>query len=65
MLTLLSLLIISYLVVVNKCQSEVPKADDFVVDVVVVVIVVVVVVIVVVVALLDVFDHIILVVVNK
>ena len=34
------LLIISYLGVVNKCQSEAPKADNFVVDVFVVVVVV-------------------------
>ena len=33
------LLIISYLVVVNNCYSEAPKADNFVVDVVVVVVV--------------------------
>ena len=32
------LLIISYLVVVNKCSSEALKADNFAVDVVVVVI---------------------------
>ena len=46
--------IISYLVVVNKCLSEAPKADNSVVDIVVVVVVilVVVVVVVVVVALL-------------
>ena len=44
------LLIISYLVVVNKCLSEAPKADNFVVDVVVVVVV----------ALLVVADHIII-----
>ena len=36
------LLIISYLVAVNRCYSEAPKADDFAVDVVVVVNVVVV-----------------------
>ena len=36
----LLLLIRSYLVVVNKCQSEAPKTDNFVVDVVVVVVVV-------------------------
>ena len=34
-------LIILHLVVLNKCQSEAPKAVDFVVDVVVVVILVV------------------------
>ena len=38
------LLIISYLVVVNKCLSEAPKADNFVVDVVVVVVVALIVV---------------------
>ena len=54
-LLFLFLLIISYLVVVNKCYSEAPKADKFVVDVVDVVVVVVVVV-----ALLFVTDHIIL-----
>ena len=32
----LLLMIISYLVVGNKCKSEAPKADNFVVDVVVV-----------------------------
>ena len=46
------LLIISYLVVVNKYQSKAPKADNFVVDVVVVIVVVVVVG-----ALLVVADH--------
>ena len=35
------LLIISYLVAVNKCLSEAPKADNFAVVVVVVVVVVV------------------------
>ena len=45
------LLIISYLVVVNKCYSEAPKADNFVVVEVEVVVVVVVV------ALLVVADH--------
>ena len=44
-LLFLFLLIISYLVVVNKCYSEAPKADNFVVDVVVVVVVVNVVVV--------------------
>ena len=52
------LLIISYLVVGNKCQSKAPKGDNFVVFVVVVVVVVVVVaVFVVVVALLVIADH--------
>ena len=36
----LLLLILSYLVAVNKCYSEAPKANDFAVDVVVVVVVV-------------------------
>ena len=39
------LLVISYLVAVNECYSETPKADNFVLDVVVVVIIVVVVVV--------------------
>ena len=52
------LLIISYLVAVNECYSETPKADNFVVDVVVVVVVLVLVVVVVV-ALLVVTNHII------
>ena len=43
----LLLLIISYLVAVNKFESEAPKADDFVVNLVVVVVVVVVIVVVV------------------
>ena len=38
----LLLLILSYLVAVNKCYSEAPKANDFAADVVVVVVVVVV-----------------------
>ena len=54
LLSFLLLLIISYLVEVNKCKSEIPKADNFVVNVVVVVINVVVVV------LLVVIGHIIL-----
>ena len=49
---LLLLPIISYLVVVNKCESEAPKAVDCVVDVIVFVVVVILVVNVVVVALL-------------
>ena len=53
---MLLLLIISYLVAVNKCSSEALKADNFAVDVVVVVIVVVVNVVVV---TLLVIDHII------
>ena len=56
----LLLLIISYLVTVNKCQSEALKADNFAVDVVVVVVVVVIVVVVnVVVVALLVIGHII------
>ena len=47
------LLIISYLVVANKCQSKAPKGDNFVF----VVVVVVVAVFVVVVALLVIADH--------
>ena len=46
------LLIISYLVAVNKCLSEAPKADKFVVDVDIVGFVVVVVVVVVIVVVI-------------
>ena len=52
-------LIISYLVVVNKCLSEAPKADNFAVDVVFVFVFINVVNVVNVVALLVVIGHII------
>ena len=55
----LLLLIISYLVPINKCLSEAPQANNFVVDVVVVVVVIVVGVNVFVVVLLVVIGHII------